>query len=111
VATGTASLERLEEEINQAQYRQAAESFCRLVAEEQRPLREVVKSACPVLIVHGSKDQTVPASHGDMYERVLQAHKRVVKKVIIPGADHTFNKHIWESRVITETVDWLGETM
>jgi dipeptidyl aminopeptidase/acylaminoacyl peptidase len=46
-----------------------------------------------------------------MYERVLQAHKRVVKKVIIPGADHTFNKHIWEVRVITETVDWLGETM
>src|SRR5437899_8824469 len=32
---GTASLERLEEEINQAQYRQAAQSFCRLVAEER----------------------------------------------------------------------------
>ncbi len=45
MATGTASLERLEEEINQAQYRQAAESFCRLVAEEQRPLREVVHTA------------------------------------------------------------------
>lgn len=78
---------------------------------EMRPLREVVKSNCPVLIVHGSKDQTVPAQHGDMYERALQAHKRVVKKVIIAGADHTFNKHIWENRVITETVDWLGETM
>ena len=41
----TVSLERLVEEINQAQYRQAAESFCRLVAEEQRPLREVVHTA------------------------------------------------------------------
>src|SRR5260221_8995263 len=41
----TPSLERLEEQINQAQYRQAAESFCRLVAEEQRPLREVVHTA------------------------------------------------------------------
>jgi len=78
---------------------------------DMRPLREVVKSQCPVLLLHGSKDQTVPALHTDMYERVLQAHKRVVKKVIIPGADHTFNKHIWETRVITETVDWLGETM
>src|SRR6266403_3695265 len=71
---------------------------------EMRPLREVVKSACPVLIVHGSKDQTVPAHHADLYERALQTHKRVVKKVIIPGADHNFNKHIWESRVITEAV-------
>jgi len=32
-------------------------------------------------------------------------------KAIVPGADHTFNKHIWESRVITEIVGWLGETM
>jgi dipeptidyl aminopeptidase/acylaminoacyl peptidase len=78
---------------------------------EMKPLREVVKCQCPVLLIHGSKDQTVPAHHTDMYEHALQTHKRVVKKVIIPGADHTFNKHIWESRVITETVDWLGETM
>ena len=78
---------------------------------DMKPLREVVKSNCPVLIVHGSKDETVPADHADAYERTLQAHKRVVKKVIIPGADHTFNKHIWEMRVLTETVDWLGETM
>ena len=78
---------------------------------DMRPLREVVKSQCPVLLIHGSKDLTVPVSHTEMYEHVLQAHKRVVKKVIVPGADHTFNKHIWETRVITETVDWLGETM
>jgi hypothetical protein len=45
VARGTASLERLEEEITQAQYREAAESFCRLVAEEQHPLQEVVHTA------------------------------------------------------------------
>jgi dipeptidyl aminopeptidase/acylaminoacyl peptidase len=76
-----------------------------------KPLREVVKCQCPVLLIHGSKDQTVPAHHTDLYEHALQTHKRVVKKVIIPSADHTFNKHIWESRVITETVDWFGETM
>jgi len=78
---------------------------------EMKPLREVVKCTCPVLLVHGAKDQTVPPQHTEMYEHTLQTHKRVVKKVVIPGADHTFNKHIWESRVITETVDWLGETM
>jgi len=78
---------------------------------EMKPLREVVKCHCPVLLIHGSKDQTVPVHHTDLYEHALQQHKRVVKKVIVPGADHTFNKHIWEFRVITEIVDWLGETM
>ncbi|HTS19361.1 MAG TPA: alpha/beta fold hydrolase [Verrucomicrobiae bacterium] len=78
---------------------------------DMKPLREVIKCQCPALLIHGAKDQTVPPQHTEMYEHALQTHKRVVKKVVIPGADHTFNKHIWESRVITETVDWLGETM
>ena len=78
---------------------------------EMKPLREVIKCPCPVLIVLGGRDNTVPPHHADLYEHALQVHKRVVKKAIIHGADHTFNKHIWESRVITETVDWLGETM
>jgi hypothetical protein len=78
---------------------------------DMKPLREVVKGQCPVIIVHGGRDETVPAHHADLYERALQTHKRVVKKVIIHGADHTFNRHIWEQRLITETVDWLGETM
>jgi hypothetical protein len=45
VAKGTVSFERLEEEIKTVQYRDAAESFCRLVTEEERPLRQVVRSA------------------------------------------------------------------
>lgn len=78
---------------------------------DMKPLREVVKSKCPVLIIHGSKDETVPVHHADLYERALRSPDRVVKKVIIPGADHTFNRHAWERRVITQTVDWLGETL
>jgi dipeptidyl aminopeptidase/acylaminoacyl peptidase len=78
---------------------------------EMRPLREVVKSKCPVLLIHGGRDQTVPHHHSDLYEKTLRAHKRMVKKVIITGADHTFNRHLWEQRVLTETVDWLGETL
>ena len=78
---------------------------------EMKPLREVVKAKCPVLLVHGAKDQTVPAHHSDLYEKALLAHKRLVKKVIITGADHTFNRHVWEQRAIAETVDWLSETL
>lgn len=45
MANGTVSLERLEEEIKTAQYRQAAECFCRLVAEQDQPLPRVVHAA------------------------------------------------------------------
>ncbi len=45
VATATAALEQLEEQIKQAQYREAAESFCRLVADEEQPLRDVIHTA------------------------------------------------------------------
>jgi len=78
---------------------------------EMKPLREVVKSKCPVLLVHGSDDATVPAKHAELYERALQPGKRTVKKVIIAGADHTFSKLIWEQQLITETVDWLLGTV
>jgi dipeptidyl aminopeptidase/acylaminoacyl peptidase len=78
---------------------------------EMKPLREVAKSKCPVLLVHGGRDETVPAHHSDLYERTIHAQRRPVKKVIVPGADHTFNRHIWEKRVLAETVDWLGETL
>jgi hypothetical protein len=78
---------------------------------EMKPLREVVKAKCPVLIVHGSRDQTVPATHADLYERALRAQKCPLKKVIIPGANHTFDRHVWERRLLDETVDWLTETL
>ena len=78
---------------------------------DMKPLREIGRGTCPVLVIHGAEDVVVPAHHSDLYERALHAAKRMVRKVVIPGADHTFNKHRWEERVLTETVDWLGETL
>jgi dipeptidyl aminopeptidase/acylaminoacyl peptidase len=78
---------------------------------DMKPLREVVKARCPVLIVHGAKDDTVPVAHSDMYEAALRSPRRRVKKTVIAGADHTFSRHIWEQRVIVETVDWISETL
>jgi uncharacterized protein len=78
---------------------------------ELKPLREVTHCKGPVLIIHGNKDARVPVHHADLYEKALQSPKRAVKKIIIPGADHTFNKHVWEQRVLEETVAWLTGTM
>jgi dipeptidyl aminopeptidase/acylaminoacyl peptidase len=78
---------------------------------EMRPVRELLKSSAPVLLIHGSRDEIVPVHHCELYERALRAHKRIVKKVIIKGADHTFSRHVWETRLLNETIDWLGETL
>jgi dipeptidyl aminopeptidase/acylaminoacyl peptidase len=78
---------------------------------EAKPLRDVVKAKCPVLIAHGEKDQTVPVQHATLYEEALQSPKRQVRKLIIPGADHAFSRHAWETRLILETITWLAETL
>jgi len=78
---------------------------------EMKPVRELAQGTSPILIVHGGKDELVPSQQADQYEHAARAAHRVVKKVVIPGADHTFSKHVWEQRVITAIVDWLGETL
>jgi hypothetical protein len=45
MASGALSVEQLKEEIGEARYRNAADTFCRLVVEEGEPLRGVVQAA------------------------------------------------------------------
>ena len=42
---GAASIERLREEIQAVRYREATTTFCRLVTEESRPLKDTIKAA------------------------------------------------------------------
>ena len=42
---GAASVERLREEIQSVQYREATDTFCRLVKEKDRPLKDMIKAA------------------------------------------------------------------
>jgi len=42
---GTASIDRLRDEIRGVRYREATSTFCRLVTKEQRPLKGMIKEA------------------------------------------------------------------
>ncbi|MFN8526389.1 MAG: hypothetical protein U0821_25090 [Chloroflexota bacterium] len=44
-AKGKASFERLSDEITSARYREAAETYCRLIAEEDKPIKDVIRAA------------------------------------------------------------------
>jgi dipeptidyl aminopeptidase/acylaminoacyl peptidase len=76
---------------------------------EMKPTREILRARCPVLLLHGSQDETVPADHTDLYEKALRGARRQVRKIIIDGADHTFNGHRWEKELLDQTVEWLRQ--
>jgi dipeptidyl aminopeptidase/acylaminoacyl peptidase len=57
----------------------------------------------PVLVLHGEADAAVPVSEADAYRKTL----RRAEVQVLKGADHTFNRADWETKVIETTVRWL----
>ena len=72
-----------------------------------RPIQAITKTRAPVLLVHGSKDQTVPVRVSREYEAALKKARCAVAKHILPGADHTFNSLQWELQVLALTLEWF----
>lgn len=66
--------------------------------------REVEKFQGKILIVHGSKDETVPVAIGHGYQKVLGERAELV---VIEDADHTYNRHDWEKTLFQETSRFL----
>lgn len=62
----------------------------------------------PVLILHGSADETVPVETADKYHRAFPGDPELV---IIEGADHTFNRHDWEAQVLEKTEEFFKNTL
>ena len=75
------------------------------------PADSLGKSECPLLIVHGQNDLSVPLSHADRLEVAATKPGRRVEKHVILGADHTFNRLDWEREIISTTVNWFAETL
>jgi len=75
------------------------------------PLELIAKGSQPVLIVHGSADESVPVGHADLYEKAARSDRRRVEKFIVPEADHTYASLAHEQTVIERTVAWFAETL
>jgi len=62
----------------------------------------------PLLIVHGMKDPTVPAWHAQkLYEKAGEPKE----KFLVEGADHTFARSDWQTKVIEYTANWFKKHM
>jgi uncharacterized protein len=58
-----------------------------------------------VLLVHGTKDPTVPCEVSSMYQE--QSYEGRAKIHFIAEADHTFNRYEWETELISEICSFI----
>jgi alpha-beta hydrolase superfamily lysophospholipase len=75
------------------------------------PLAGLQKSGGPVLLLHGTDDESVPA--GDIADAAgaLRAAAIPVDVVAIAGADHIFFLPVWQRQVVATTVRWLAAAL
>ncbi|MGD0329876.1 MAG: alpha/beta hydrolase [Nitrososphaeria archaeon] len=62
----------------------------------------------PLLIVHGTRDQSVPFSHA---EKLFNAAGEPKETFFVDGADHTYNKWEWQWKVIDYTVGFFERNL
>lgn len=72
------------------------------------PLTAIEEYSGPVLIVHGSEDQTVSLVNSRLLHQNARGSKLLV---VVDGADHTFSSEHWEQQVIGATLRWFAETL
>jgi fermentation-respiration switch protein FrsA (DUF1100 family) len=72
------------------------------------PLRAIEQYKGPVLILHGSEDQTVSLLNSQLLHQNVKSRKLLV---IVDGADHSFSSEHWEYQVIGATLRWFAETL
>lgn len=72
-----------------------------------KPLKEIAGHPGPVLVVHGTNDQSVPLGDAHRYMDAIRSANATLR--VIEGADHTFSTVALEHEVIGLTRDWLIE--
>jgi fermentation-respiration switch protein FrsA (DUF1100 family) len=73
------------------------------------PLKAVARYRQPTLIIHGEKDEAVPAAHADDFFQASGAPRKEL--IVVAGADHTFSSLAWEREVIQHTLAWFGRNL
>jgi len=86
------------------------ESFARDIM-RIKPLEEVVKAACPFLIVNGSGDKSIDPRRSNEYEQAILKAGGRAELSVIEGADHVFSTAIWENDAIGRVVRWFMNTL
>jgi dienelactone hydrolase len=60
-----------------------------------REMKLFMRRLCPVLILHGDADQTVPVAEAYALQQTLERERVEYEMRIYPGAGHGFNDEVW----------------
>jgi dienelactone hydrolase len=60
-----------------------------------KEMKFFMRRLCPVLILHGDADHTVPVEEAYQLQRVLEKKRIAYEMQIYPGAGHGFSGEIW----------------
>jgi len=72
------------------------------------PLAEVRRYSGPALVVHGERDESVPASDATDYHRALGGRGQLH---LVSGADHVFSSLAWQSEAVAVSRGFLVESL
>ena len=65
-----------------------------------------------MLVIHGEADETVPPEHAQMLEGAASGRDGArTELVIVPEADHGFNRLDHHEELIRRTVEWFASTL
>jgi len=83
-----------------------------------KPYDLIARYRGPVLVVHGTKDETVPLAEAQQYVKVLKARRAgkssqlpAHKKVFIEGAGHVFANYEHRQKVYDATAAWFARCL
>ncbi|MHC4887227.1 MAG: alpha/beta hydrolase family protein [Planctomycetota bacterium] len=68
-----------------------------------------VMSTAPVLVAHGTEDESVPFDHAKLFVENANRRARHFKLISVDGADHCFRRLPWREEIVQGTVDWFME--
>ena len=76
-----------------------------------RPLEEIARARCPVLVVNGTADTTISPARSREYLDTLLKHGIPAEMFAVEGADHSFESDLWERAVMEKVGGWFGRTL
>lgn len=75
------------------------------------PAAALAKTEAPVLIIHGTADETVPYDHSDDLHAAAASRGVRTDRLRVEGANHVFSLVSWRRSVIEATTDFLKGTL
>ena len=109
---------RTDKEIKQIRSLRAVDYYGTLVGRDFineipkiKPTKVIENYNGTAIIIHGTKDDSVPLKHSLAYYNILKKKGLNVTRHLIKNSDHVFSSYDWEKQVINKTVKYFNRNL